>query len=132
MSKDYGFKISQSGQDVKTCDDNELIISSKYKTLTIAASGNQNVVIPSGYYWEDECIAHGLGYTPAVTVYGKKSTDSEYQIVPYGYSSFDVGDYFLKFLIDGTYLRLIVEHGGGAGANTTFNFKYYIFNNQIG
>jgi hypothetical protein len=131
MSKDYGFKISKSGYDVKTATDKNLIVSSKYKTLTIASSGTQNVVISSGDYWEDEFIAHGLGYVPAVVVYGKKSTDNEYVIVPYAYAAFDIGDFFLKLLIDDTYLRLVVEHGSGAPANTTFNFKYYIFNNQI-
>jgi hypothetical protein len=63
---DYGFKISQDGFDVKTCDDKDLVMSSKFNMLKTAATG-----ITSG------AVAHGLAYIPiffsnwTITVSGK-------------------------------------------------------------
>ena len=52
---DWGFKISQDGFDVKTCDDKDLVMSSKFDMLKTAFTGLKS---PAG------TIAHGLSYTP--------------------------------------------------------------------
>jgi|SRR3990167_145073 len=51
----YGIKISQPGFDVKTCDDKDLVMSSKFNLLKTKATG---VKTPAG------AVAHGLSYVP--------------------------------------------------------------------
>lgn len=53
MAEDYGIKISQDGFDVKTCDDKDLIMTSKLNLLKTKATGVTSVA-----------VAHGLDYTP--------------------------------------------------------------------
>ena len=53
---DYGIKISQPGFDVKTCDDKDLVMSSKFNLLKTCMVG----VIPTG----EISVAHGLAYVP--------------------------------------------------------------------
>lgn len=52
---DWGFKISQEGFDVKTCDDKDLVMSSKFNMLKTKATGVQATA---------GAVAHGLGYIP--------------------------------------------------------------------
>lgn len=49
----YGFKISQDGFDVKTCDDKDLVMSSKFDLLKTSATGTSSTA-----------VAHGLSYVP--------------------------------------------------------------------
>jgi hypothetical protein len=50
-----GMKISKPGYDVKTCTDDQLIMSSEFKMYSVALQGVSTGTI----------ISHGLGYTPA-------------------------------------------------------------------
>jgi len=61
MSLDYGGKFSKPGYDVKTADPNELVFSSKYKTLRVKAQGNGIITQTGG---RQVVIAHNLGYVP--------------------------------------------------------------------
>ena len=131
MSKDYGFKISRPGQDVKTASDVNLLMTSKFKNFTVSTFGTGNVSIANGNYHSDTNVAHGLGYTPAFLVYGKDSSESGYKRIAYTPNIFSLSDYQLFCWADGTNLTLYAEYPFGAPANKTYNFKYYIFNNQI-
>ena len=128
---DYGEKISRSGFDVKTATDKQLVLTSKFKTFTIASSGSGNAIVLSGNYRERLEVAHGLGYVPAYAVYGKISTETEYKKVPYTSAKFDISYPFLYCWADSTKIYMELQYGLGAPSNTTANFKYYIFNNQI-
>lgn len=55
MTLDYGFKISQEGYDVKTCTDQQLVMSSKFNLLKTCKTGAVTGV---------GTVAHGLSYTP--------------------------------------------------------------------
>lgn len=65
----YGFRISKDGSDVKTCDDKDCVVTSKYPVLKGSVSGNGtitprigNTLIGSVDYTTDTftCNAHGL------------------------------------------------------------------------
>lgn len=52
---DYGIKISQDGYDVKTCTDQQLVMSSKFNLLKSKMTGTVTGV---------STVTHGLAYTP--------------------------------------------------------------------
>ena len=58
----WGVKISKPGVDVKTADDEDLVMSSSFNTLKIAYVDAPEA---SGTY------SHGLGYSPAFLVAGE-------------------------------------------------------------
>lgn len=133
---DYGLKISRDGYNVLTCTDKQLSYSSKFPTFTVKTSGTINVVLSSGYTRKRETVSHGLGYTPAFVAYGKKSSASSYDKI----STYLLGDgvifEYLAAWADSTYVYFEAQYldtdlGAGAPSQKTYNFKYYIFNNQI-
>ena len=68
----YGVKVSQSGYDVKTCADKNLIYSSKFaNAFKIAKEGATTLVVASSALGT-KTIAHGLGYTPSHLVFVDK------------------------------------------------------------
>lgn len=127
----HGLKISEDGVDVRAAADKELVVTSKYKTFTIALEGTQNVSIASGHYHNQVAIAHGLGYVPAFAVYGKDSGESVFHRVPQTNAAFDINNYFLYAWADSVNIYLEAQFGNGAPSNKTYNFKYYVFNNKI-
>jgi hypothetical protein len=52
---DYGIKISQDGYDVKTCTDQQLVMSSEFDLLKLKITGTTTGT---------GVVAHGLDYTP--------------------------------------------------------------------
>ena len=72
-STDYGMKISKEGYDVKTCTDDQLILSSSFLTNIVHKKGNKDstsVVDPLS-------VSHNLGYIPSALVYCKKTGESK-------------------------------------------------------
>jgi len=81
----YGLKVSRVGYDVKTADPDELVFSSKYKTLRVKQQGSGTVTESGG---RTVTIAHNLGYVPMFLVHGSGDTgfgasSSNYYINPY-------------------------------------------------
>jgi hypothetical protein len=71
-----GLKISKEGEDVKTCADKDLILSSEFDTLKIGFSGRLTLNYPDWEYnYIDEPVrkvdtmsfSHNLGYIPYYT-----------------------------------------------------------------
>lgn len=58
---DYGFKSSKDGKDVKTCGDEDLIVSSSFFTQIVHRKGSTT----------EASITHDLGYTPNYLSYKK-------------------------------------------------------------
>lgn len=86
MVNDYGIKVSQPGYDVKTCDPQYLVFSSKYPTLRVFTQGNGQILNSTG---RTVTITHGLGYVPAFLVHSR--VDAIYAA---GYFSSD--DFFIN------------------------------------
>ena len=100
-TSDYGIKVSKPGVDVKTADDDELVMSSSFNMLKTKATGT--VTAPT-------TVAHGLAYVPIV--FGMReisSSPKEYSILG--------GNSNLLLGVDGTDLTF-----GG-----TDKWRYYIF-----
>lgn len=57
----YGIKVSQTGHDVKTCQDKDLVFSSEWNTYKIKQEVLLNVVVGTPYTYN-----HNLGYIPFV------------------------------------------------------------------
>src|SRR3990167_8355684 len=64
---DYGIKISQPGKDVFTANPEELVFSSKYKTLKISSRGSGTLTDSA----RTATIPHGLGYVPFFLVHSQ-------------------------------------------------------------
>jgi hypothetical protein len=73
-NNDYGFAVSKDGFDVKTCDKDDLVLSSEFFTNTVHKKGTQS---------SSTSIVHGLDYFPAFLSYTKYSGDSFLSIDPY-------------------------------------------------
>ncbi len=78
---DYGFRISIEGQDVKTCDDLDTIVNSKYANLKGVLTGN-GIVNHPGVSTQTVTIAHGLGYIPFASVMTYETSNLT-RIIPY-------------------------------------------------
>ena len=69
---DYGIKISQEGYDVKTCTDDQLVMTSKLNLLKTKLVG---VKTPAGN------IAHGLAYAPLFFTTRPFATEGHYSLI---------------------------------------------------
>ena len=85
---DYGFRISKSG-DVKTGDDKDMVVTSKYALLkgSIAGTTSGNCAAGSGDPWGEGVIttftiAHNLGYIPMFQAFVNYSADGYYRRIP--------------------------------------------------
>ena len=68
----WGFKISQEGFDVKTCDDKDLVMSSKFDMLKTKATGVKSTA---------GAVAHGLSYVPIFFATRPFSTSGHYSLI---------------------------------------------------
>ena len=68
-SSDYGLRISKSGYDVKTCTDEQCVLSSSFFNALIHKKGIQ--AYTTGY-----TISHNLGYVPGYLAFVKESGKS--------------------------------------------------------
>jgi len=134
---DYGVKISQSGNDVKTANKENLVFSSKYKTLLPYMVGYAERTVPaadapsftSGH--TQNVIRHGLGYKPLFQVFcthiwgGGSDEFAPYAYKGIGAISPDGG----QFSVDDNYLYIDLYNGDPTGDRMIF-FKFHIFYNE--
>ncbi len=60
---EWGIKVSQPNQDVKTCADKDLAFSSQWNSLKIYSRGEGQIEVPA-YSVSELIINHNLGYCP--------------------------------------------------------------------
>lgn len=122
---DYGFRISHTGKDVKTCADEDCVITSKYSELKGVLSGSGSQSIPHNTV-RTVTIAHGLGYIPFVTAYIDYSQDGNFSIMPIYLLSFvDQSSFWVK--ADSTNVYIKFWQGNNFGDTYTVNYKYFIY-----
>lgn len=70
---DFGIKTSRRGNDVLSAEPNDLVFSSKYKTLKVFASGSGSIdwTPTAMIFYTSITITHNLGYEPIVFFYYK-------------------------------------------------------------
>jgi len=84
----YGIKVSKAGYDVKTCDPNKLVFSSKYSTLRVKQQGSGIITHSGG---RTITIPHNLGYVPMFLVH--TTPDPLYG------GFYDKNDYFINPIV---------------------------------
>jgi len=77
---DWGFKIAETSNDVKTCEDNKLIFTSKYPALKIQSSGSGTIETTDVTGWTETIAEHNLGYRPFFIVWLDLDDGNGFQI----------------------------------------------------
>ena len=123
------FKIAQSGTDVNTATDDQLILSSDFNMLKIVDTGTLNLnTVPGGS--NTVTHNHNLGYVPVGLVYTEFTTNS-HSLLPYTVFgavtgvNLDILSHYDFFLDDND---LIVQSRNGTGQPVAnLAFRYYLF-----
>ncbi len=89
MADEYGIKVSQPGYDVKNCTPDQLVFSSKYRTLRVRSQGSGAITHSGG---RSVTIAHNLGYVPYFLVHSTPDP-------ALGVGFFVAGDYFISPIV---------------------------------
>jgi hypothetical protein len=63
----YGIKVSQSGVDVGTARNDQLVMSSQFDMLKVFATGTVSLTTGAGVSQATAVVTHNLGYGPIVT-----------------------------------------------------------------
>lgn len=134
---DYGFRISESGKDVKTCADVDCVITSKQPLLkgsmvgTVSGSDDDN----GTEYWKIVLtINHNLGFIPVVRVFNAYDGGAEYIELPNTEWQAGVYVYDAYYEITTTQLIITVDlwvSGGDPGYTLSETFKYFISNEKV-
>ena len=130
---DHGIKISKSGFDVKTCDDDDLIFSSKFNTFRVFAYGTGNFTVPNPRVATTVNITHNIGYRSAFSFYtqiydgGAGAVTASYSLAPY--TDPIGGDASIMPYCETNHLH--IRYGADqAPSGTTINFRYFIYFDQ--
>ena len=123
---DYGFRIAEEGQDVKTCTDLKTVVNSKYANLKGSISGSGSKLIPNADPYQTVTIAHGLGYIPTVRLLVDMGDGSTYTDTPYiDNTAFTERNYKARADATNVYLDFyFLDYGG---SDITVYYKYFIF-----
>jgi len=131
--KNYGLRISKDEYNVKTCDDIDCVITSKYSNLKGIFSGAGSINVPHNTT-QTVTINHNLGYPVivrmflALPIYIDPDFYEVYQEIPI----YDTGSVWTFWEFDAysdsdnTYLDFYWADGLG-GSSNTFDYKYLIF-----
>lgn len=118
---DYGFRISKEGTDVKTGDDKDMVVTSKYSLLKGSLSGTSSGTATNGTTTTFTVVTHNLGYIPIFQVSIKYASESSYRMIPTQTEiNFDCWAY-----ADTT--KLYVKAYNNTGSNKSVAFQYFIF-----
>lgn len=96
---DWGIKVSKSGFDVKTCADDELIMSSKLNTFKVSAVGSSSTT-----------YSHGLSYTPCF-VTSEYVSSGKYGLIGFFYSTVVTANATQLDFTGATYKYYVFYHG---------------------
>ena len=128
---DYGFRISKTGVDVKTGDDVDMVVTSKYSNLKGCLTGSGTVTFSDTIFSETKTvtIAHGLGYIPTarVSVHSIEAISSgNYVETPYIFGFAD-RFYVYKHKANSTNLIITLERQNDSGGSLEVAYKYFIY-----
>jgi len=127
---DMGIVVTKPTYDVLTDKDpTHHIFNSDYPTLKYYVSGSIQVNLAADDLAAIGSIEHNLGYEPYVEVYAETEISDKYQYCPYAGAG-AVVFYGSTFRITSTHIYFYIESTGFEG-NTSWNFKYFIFRNDI-
>lgn len=128
-----GIKVAQSGVDVTTATDDQLVMSSDFNLPKIVQTGSVTVTLPAlptAWTSYTATATHDLGFTPAFLSYCQIDPGLGGELV----QTPDVGvdalgnlAYNLRVNVDSTNITFRVQcNGAAAYNNTNWAFKYYL------
>jgi len=125
---DYGMKISEEGEDVKTTAEKNLTMSSKFNQFKIHAQGIVTVTVLNGLAYGSITIAHNLGYVPAILVYLEETAgNGKKYMCAYKETNKIEAEVDTSDLI----IEAIYPAGSPASGNQIHNGYYFIFKDNI-
>jgi hypothetical protein len=132
---DWGFKIAETGFDVKTCGDQNLVYSSAYPQLKKQSSGSGSHTFTNNQ-GTLEIAEHNLGYRPFFAVW--VDTGSGYELATFGGQS---GDFYVGYMPTATteklFLVAVTTYNGGFWGDPTplpdktIDYSWVIFYDPI-
>ena len=135
----WGFKIAETGNDVKTCTEDKLIFTSKYPALKLHSSGSGSKTFTNNEGFET-LTTHNLGYRPFFAVWVDEGDGNGFQLCTFTGSAAS-GNYFVGYMGTSTTTTLelvaITTYVGGfwgdptAPANKTVDYAWAIFYDPI-
>lgn len=130
-TKDLGIKVSQTGIDVKTADDDELVMSSAFNMLKIVSTISTSQTLPNPVVagtTYTKTYAHGLSYTPGIMAF---MDDGSIAPIPRTvHAALATTPFQAQFLVsvDSTNVTFKVMTAGSSFYNgLTINYKVYLF-----
>lgn len=126
---DYGFKISQTGSDVKTADVHDLVVTSKHPNPKTYIVGTYSYTFPGDLSSVNILITHNLGYISPCFVYFKEPGVNVWGQMPW--VDENAPGYVRDWFIIVTPTLLVIHYGEELGnpynpTGENWNFKYYI------
>lgn len=134
---DYGIKVSQAGYNVLTAAKERLVYSSQYDTFKVFSSGSGTITIaaatdPFTPRLGTVTITHSLGYVPAYFVFVSNEVwASSDRLSPYTFRSIGSTHNRSNYGIDTTDLQINFYNPDSTSSHT-YEYRYYIFYNQLG
>lgn len=126
---DTGIKVSQDGENVLTCDDDKLVMSSLFNSFKIVESGVRDDTWDiDPYYEQTTSISHGLGYIPIAIAYFDTTFDGRIvrHQIPCVFKPTAHGpvSYFVTMSLDSSNLYITIM--GNDSWLSDVSIKYYI------
>ena len=123
---DYGIRVSIEGQDVKTCNDLDTIVNSKYAFLKGSNNGNGTESYAEAVK-TTKTIAHGLGYIPFVNFHVDAYQNGDYHPTPF-YDSGGLYEIYYYAYADDTnvYLVFYSDYIGSSTISTDYTYNIFI------
>lgn len=126
--KNWGIKVSQDGEDVTTCTDDKLVMSSGFNSFKIVASGTAVIQEAAGVASATVTVTHNLGYKPAVFAFWESSGGdiSPLPKIAWNTSTGHVNFSFEVYSITETEVIFGMYYNPGVYSGNPQNIKYYL------
>jgi hypothetical protein len=128
---DYGFRISQDGKDVKTCEDRECVLTSKYSLAKGGLYGVGNITDTGDPAEGTLVITHNLGFIPVARIF--MLVEGEYIEIPE--TEWQAGVYIFDVYYEHTSVNAITIYASlwvdGDTPTIDLDFAYYISNEKV-
>lgn len=125
---DYGLKIAETGNDVKTCDEKNLIFTSKYPVLKVQSSGSGSHTFVDNLGSVD-LTTHNLGYRPFFAVWVDEGSGFELCT----FTTTNIHDTEVSYMATATTTKLVlvsVLHWV-LGEDETVDYAWVIFHDPV-
>lgn len=120
---DYGFRISKAGVDVKTGDDEDMILTSKYSLFKGSLSGNGTKSVNSSSTGT-VTVNHNFNYIPLGNVFVENPLGSNWFHAPFTASGAS-GSITISYKFTST--TMVITFNNSTTDNHTFDYQYFIY-----